>query len=356
MTDMAIKISEENHEFFMRRCLQLAQNGLGNTYPNPLVGCVIVHQGKIIGEGWHKKAGEPHAEVNAIHSVKNKSLLPESTLYVNLEPCSHFGKTPPCAKLLIDSGIKKVIVGNIDPFEKVSGKGIAWLQQAGCQVITGVLEDECWQLNKRFFSFHTKKRPYVILKWAETQNGFLAPLNQKKGMPVWISEKTSRQLVHKWRSEEMAILVGKNTIVTDNPKLTTRFWSGKNPTRIVIDKNLNIEKTSEIYNSEASTIIVNKIKSEKIENISFENPFSFEKMPYSICEMLFQNGIQSVIVEGGASVLQQFIESNLWDEARVFIGNNFFEKGIKAPEIFGLIQKKEKINNDILVYFRNEIQ
>ena len=224
------------HEKYIKRCIELAKNGLGATYPNPLVGSVIVYKNKIIGEGWHQKAGAPHAEVNAINSVKDESLLNKSTIYVSLEPCSHFGKTPPCSDLIIAKGIKKVIIGTVDPFAEVAGRGIKKLMEAGCEVQVGILEKECQDLNKRFFTFHQKKRPYIILKWAQTTDGFIAPKVQEKREPVWITNQYSKQLVHKWRSEEQAILVGTNTAIADNPKLNTRLWNGKNPVRVVIDK------------------------------------------------------------------------------------------------------------------------
>ena len=231
------------HEIFMQRCIELAKNGLGTTYPNPMVGSVVVHQNKIIGEGWHKKAGEFHAEVNAIASVKNKGLLLESTIYVSLEPCAHFGKTPPCCDLILAQNIPNIVIGTLDPFEKVAGKSIEKLQKAGKNVITGILETACKDLNKRFFAFHQKKRPYIILKWAESADGFVAPLQKETQKPVWLSNPYSRQLVHKWRSEEQVILVGTNTVLSDNPKLNTRDWEGKNPTRIVIDRIHKIDKT-----------------------------------------------------------------------------------------------------------------
>lgn len=231
------------HEFYMKRCIELAKNGLGTTYPNPLVGSVIVHDGKIIGEGWHKKAGEPHAEVNAVNSVKDKSLLKEATIYVSLEPCSHFGKTPPCCDLIIANKIPNVVVGTVDPFAKVAGNGIKKLIESGKNVTIGILEDECNELNKRFFTFHQKKRPYIILKWAETTDGFIAPISKEEKSPVWITNPYSRQLVHKWRTEEQAILVGTNTVLDDNPKLDARDFSGNNPVRIVLDKSGKISKT-----------------------------------------------------------------------------------------------------------------
>ena len=249
------------HEKYIKRCIELAKNGLGTTYPNPLVGSVIVYNKEIIGEGWHQKAGDGHAEVNAINSVKNKSLLSKATIYVSLEPCSHFGKTPPCCDLIIANDIPNVVIGTIDPFAKVAGNGIKKLLEAEKNVTIGILEDECNELNKRFFTFHTKKRPYIILKWAESQDGFIAPLKREKQESVWITNEFSRQLVHKWRSEEEAILVGTNTVMEDNPTLTVRDWIGTNPIRIVLDQNNRITKEFHIFDNQAKTLSVSKVKS-----------------------------------------------------------------------------------------------
>ncbi|CEN34127.1 Riboflavin biosynthesis protein RibD (Includes: Diaminohydroxyphosphoribosylaminopyrimidine deaminase; 5-amino-6-(5-phosphoribosylamino)uracil reductase) [Capnocytophaga cynodegmi] len=339
----------------MNRCIQLAYNGLGSTYPNPMVGCVIVHQDKIIGEGWHRRAGEPHAEVNAIRSVKDKSLLPKGTLYVSLEPCSHFGKTPPCSDLIIKYKIPKIVIGTTDPFAKVSGTGIAKLKEAGCEVIVGVLEKECQELNKRFFTFHQKKRPYIFLKWAETRDGFMAPETKDKLDPKWITNFYSRQYVHKIRSEEQAILVGTNTILHDNPKLNVRDWFGGNLLRVVIDKDLKIPRNFLVWNDEQSTLFI----SEKVNNESFKNT-SFHKidfsanLPQQICNVLFEKNIQSLIVEGGRSVLQQFIEANLWDEAFVFVGNICFEKGLKSPDFQKKTLKEvREFDEDTLFIYSN---
>ncbi|MEN2413902.1 bifunctional diaminohydroxyphosphoribosylaminopyrimidine deaminase/5-amino-6-(5-phosphoribosylamino)uracil reductase RibD [Flavobacterium mesophilum] len=344
------------HEKYIKRCIELAQNGFGTTYPNPMVGSVIVHEGKIIGEGWHKKSGEPHAEVNAVNSVKDKSLLKKATIYVSLEPCSHFGKTPPCCDLIIANKIPNVVVGTVDPNEKVAGRGIKKLIEAGATVTVGILEDECNELNKRFFTFHQKKRPYIILKWAESQDGFLAPekeTNQER-KPVWITNQYSRQLVHKWRSEEQAILAGTKTVIDDNPKLNTRDWSGNNPVRVVLDQNNRISKDSFVFDDSVKTIVFSKSEN----NISTENTI-FEKVDFNenlvsqILDVLYQHQIQSVIIEGGRQTLQSFIDSDLWDEARVFIGTNTFEKGTKAPIIQKKNTQKTTIQNDELLYIRN---
>lgn len=330
------------HEKYIKRCIELAKNGLGTTYPNPLVGSVIVYNDQIIGEGWHQKAGCPHAEVNAIQSVKDKSLLSKATIYVSLEPCSHFGKTPPCSDLIIANKIPNVVIGTIDPFAKVSGNGIKKLIEAGANVTVGILEDECYELNKRFFTFHTKKRPYIILKWAESNDGFIAPINRKEQKPVWITSELSRQLVHKWRSEEQAILVGTNAVLEDNPTLTTRNWSGNNPIRIVLDQNNKISKESHIFDNQAKTISISKN----------EMPFD-ENLASNIASFLFEQNIQSVLIEGGTKTLQTFIDSNLWDEARVFNGAISFNKGIKAPEFNFASSNKTQLTEDKLVTFRN---
>ena len=330
------------HQKYINRCIQLAKNGLGTTYPNPMVGSVIVYNDEIIGEGWHKKAGESHAEVNAINSVKDKSLLSKSTIYVSLEPCSHFGKTPPCCDLIIKNNIPNVVIGTVDPFAKVAGNGIKKLLEAGKNVTIGILEDECNDLNKRFFTFHTKKRPYIILKWAESADGFIAPSSKDKKEPVWITNEISRQLVHKWRSEEQAILVGTQTVLDDNPSLTTRDWSGKNPIRIVLDQNNKISKENHIFDSQAKTLSISK------DEINFNNNIGVE-----ISNYLYNEGIQSVIIEGGRQTLQTFIDANIWDEARIFKGKISFNDGTKAP-VFDLKNgKATKILDDELILFLN---
>ncbi|RXG15526.1 diaminohydroxyphosphoribosylaminopyrimidine deaminase [Leeuwenhoekiella aestuarii] len=338
----------------MSRCLQLAKNGLGNTYPNPMVGSVIVCDDIIIGEGWHQKAGQPHAEVNAVNSVKKTELLKKSTIYVSLEPCSHYGKTPPCSDLIIAKGIKKVIIGTVDPFAEVAGRGIKKLLDAGCEVLVGVLEKECQNLNKRFFTFHQKKRPYVILKWAESLDGFIAPETESrnKKKPVWITNKTSQQLVHKWRAEEQSILVGTNTVKADNPSLTTRDWAGDSPTRIIIDRNLSLSKEATVFDQKAPTLILTALEVENKNNLKFSKVDFNQNLPSQICEILYSEGLQSVIIEGGAQTLQSFINEKLWDEARVFKGNLIFNSGIKAP-VLTAIQNSESttINGDTLTLY-----
>ncbi len=345
-----------SHEKYIRRCIQLARNGLGTTYPNPLVGSVIVHENKIIGEGWHYKSGEPHAEVYAIQSVKNESLLKDATIYVSLEPCSHYGKTPPCSDLIIEKGIKKVVIGTIDPFAKVSGTGIQRLMNSGCDVIVGILEKECQELNKRFFTFHKKKRPYIILKWAQTKNNFIAPDTTTKRAPVWITTKYSRQLVHKWRAEEQGILVGNQTVIKDDPKLTIRDWQGQHPVRVIIDRSGSIPKNSAVMDKKIKTIVITSEKFEKdnTKNLIYEIIEPKTKQVKQICDILYRQDIQSVIIEGGTFTIQSFIDENIWDEARVFEGNTIFENGVKAPVIKGNLISEEKIMTDTLKMYQND--
>lgn len=346
------------HEKYINRCIELAKNGLGYTYPNPLVGSVIVLNDKIIGEGWHKKAGEPHAEVNAINSVKDKSLLKQAIIYVNLEPCSHYGKTPPCANLIVENGIKKVVIGIVDAHSKVSGKGILHLQNNGCDVIVGVLENECLNLNKRFFTYHNKKRPFVKLKWAETQDGFIDKLRDEKSenSPNWISNTYSQQFGHKMRAEEQAILVGTNTALNDNPKLNARNWFGLNPIRIVLDRSLKIPSHYNLYDGSVKTIVLTEKIPEKSpnENTHFEQIDFNRNLLKQIFDILYNHEIQSVIVEGGAQTLQTFIDENIWDEAYVFVGNAKFENGIKAPELKKVPNEIRKISDDTLNIYVNK--
>jgi len=339
----------------MLRCIDLAKNGLGSTYPNPLVGCVVVYKDKIIGEGWHQKAGEAHAEVKAINSVKDKSLLSKSTIYVNLEPCSHWGKTPPCADLIVKMKIKNVVIGTVDFNDKVHGKGILHLQKNGCKVKVGVLEKECRELNKRFFTFHQKNRPYIMLKWAETKDGFIfSERTNKNKKPIWISNTYSLQLVHKWRTEEQAILVGTNTAIIDNPKLNARNYFGKSPIRIMIDRELKIPKDFNLYNGELETIIfTEKDKSSEIKKLIFQKINFSKNLVKQICDVLYEKDIQSIIIEGGTKTLQSFIDENIWDEARVFVGDSFFKTGLKSPDLDGEIVKELFILNDKLTFFKN---
>ena len=316
---------------FMNKCIALAKQGLGNTYPNPMVGALVVHNGQIIGSGWHQKSGEAHAEVYAINSVSDKSLLADSTLYVNLEPCSHYGKTPPCTDLIIKSGIRHVVVGMQDPFEKVNGRGIQKLLNAGLRVDVGIEIAACRRLNKRFVTIIEKQRPYIILKWAETLDGFLAPKSKKTKEPVWISNILSRTLGHQWRSEEQSILIGKQTVLDDDPALTTRLHKGSSPIRLLIDPKEEAERKSKVFNADQKVIVFTKNKSRIEGHIEYLSVDFSENGLQQILNILFQKGIQSIIVEGGSITIQHFINSGLWDEARVITGQKKFEDGIKAP-------------------------
>ncbi|WP_047546947.1 bifunctional diaminohydroxyphosphoribosylaminopyrimidine deaminase/5-amino-6-(5-phosphoribosylamino)uracil reductase RibD [Psychroserpens sp. Hel_I_66] len=331
-----------SHETYITRCIEIAKNGLGTTAPNPMVGAVIVLNNKIIGEGYTSAYGGNHAEVNAINSVENKELLKKATLYVTLEPCSHFGKTPPCSDLIIKHQISTIVIGCQDDNEQVAGKGIAKLKAAGCEVTLGILETECKQHHKRFFTFHNKKRPYIILKWAQTKDGFIAPLIKDEKKPVWITNEFSRQLVHKWRAEEQAILVGTNTVLEDNPSLTVRDWTGKNPTRLVIDRELKLPKSHSVFNEDAETILVLD------NNVDFKKPLALQ-----IAGLLHSKTINSVIIEGGAKTLQTFIDENVWDEARVFKGSKTFNDGVKAPKFKGKLISEENIIDDTLHIYAN---
>jgi diaminohydroxyphosphoribosylaminopyrimidine deaminase/5-amino-6-(5-phosphoribosylamino)uracil reductase len=342
------------HEKYIKRCIELAKNGLGTTYPNPLVGSVVVYDNEIIGEGWHQKAGQAHAEVVAIASVKDQSLLKRATIYVSLEPCSHFGKTPPCCDLIIKHQIPNVVVGTVDPNKKVAGKGINRLLESGANVLVGVLEEECKELNKRFFTFHQKKRPYIILKWAESQDGFIAPKTKLEKKPIWITNPYSRQLVHKWRSEEQAILVGTKTVIDDNPHLDVRDWTGTNPIRIVLDPNNRITANYNINNGMTKTIIISKTNTlNDKENCTIERIDFNATAAQDISSILYKQQIQSIIIEGGRHTLQTFIDSNLWDEARIFRGGCLFHEGTKAPELTYLKFEKKMILNDELLLIRN---
>lgn len=333
----------------MQHCLNLAKKGLGKVAPNPMVGSVLVHNNQIIAEGYHQKYGGPHAEPNAINQVSDE-LLKECTLYVTLEPCSHHGKTPPCADLIISKGIKKVVIGNLDTNPLVAGKGIKKLQDAGVQVEYGVLNEACRELNKRFFTFHEKKRPYIILKWAQTQDGFISqwPLPQNKETN-WITSPESKALVHQWRSEEQAILIGYNTALNDNPLLTTRLAEGKNPLRLVLDENCQLPTTLNVFNNKAETIVFNTKKEVLVDNIHYVKIDS-SNLVSEVLNYLHSKNISSIIVEGGTKTLNLFIKQQLWDEARVFVNPlKTFVKGINAP-VFDISQATETKSGSDLLY------
>lgn len=335
-----------NDEFFMRRCLQLAALGAGTAAPNPMVGAVVVCDGAIIGEGYHHRCGEAHAEVNAIAAVKNPELLCRSTIYVSLEPCSHYGKTPPCADLIISRKIPNVVVGMIDPFGKVNGNGINKLRAAGCNVKVGVLEDECRELNRAFITFHTKKRPYVILKWAESADGFIdgerSPVNNR---PVWLTNDACRALVHRWRAESGAIMVGYNTALLDNPQLNVRAWSGRDPLRIVTDRALQLPDNLHLFDHSQPTWRLNTINNDGTENLqNVLLPWGDAMLP-ALMQRLYDAQINQLIVEGGTRLLQSFIDAGLWDEALIFKSPVVLGGGVKAPVISGLTVSKEMIGN-----------
>lgn len=319
-------------EKYIRRCIQLARNGMCNAAPNPMVGAVIVHNDRIIGEGYHARCGEGHAEVNAIRSVKDESLLQESTIYVSLEPCSHYGKTPPCADLIIRKGIPRVVVGCVDPFSLVSGRGIQKLKDAGIDVKVGVLEAECRQLIKRFVTFNTQQRPYITLKWAESADGFI-DINREEGQPVVLSTPITSMYVHKQRAEHHAILVGRRTALLDNPSLTTRNWYGKNPVRLVIDKKLTLPTSLKLFDGSAPTwIFTAQDKASTSQVIYFKLDFSRSILP-QILQKLYENKLQALLVEGGSRLLQSFIDEGLWDEIYTEHSAKVLENGVKEPVI-----------------------
>jgi len=339
-----------NDELYIKRCIELAQKALGYTYPNPLVGSVIVHNGKIIGEGFHHKAGENHAEINAINSVKNKELIPESTIYVSLEPCAHYGKTPPCALKIKELGFKKVVIGAMDSHDKVNGKGKKIIQDEGIEAVSGIMEKECIELNKRFFTYHEKKRPYIILKWAESGDGFL----DKDFKPIAVSNSLVNQFVHQLRADEHAILVGTQTALNDNPSLTVRNAEGVNPVRILIDFDLKVPASFNIYSDEARTLVLNSVKEGTEGHIQFIKINKDNFLP-ELTEVLYKEQIQSVIIEGGSFTLQQFINANLWDEAIVIKNENLkLEKGTKAPEFNHTAYKTEAFRDNTVSFFNTK--
>jgi diaminohydroxyphosphoribosylaminopyrimidine deaminase/5-amino-6-(5-phosphoribosylamino)uracil reductase len=334
-------------ERYMSRAIELALKGIGRVSPNPMVGCVIVHNNEIVGEGYHENYGEAHAEVNAINSVKDQAILGDCTAYVTLEPCAHHGKTPPCSDLLIEKKIRRVVIGCGDSNDQVNGKGIAQLKEAGMDIDVSILEYQARRLNKRFFTFVEKKRPYVILKWAQTEDGFIARENFDS---KWISDDYSRQLVHKWRTEEDAILVGKNTALYDNPRLTSREWIGKNPIRVVIDNQLELHPNMNLFDGAVPTYVMNLKEEYSSKGVDY---LQYDGSIQNLLSRLYEKSIQSVIVEGGAKTLESFIEDRLWDEARVFTSKQEFEKGIESPPIGGRLLKDVTIVEDRLEIYEN---
>lgn len=340
-------------EKYMQRCLQLAAIGGGNVAPNPMVGAVLVVNDKIIGEGYHRKYGQPHAEPNAINSVQDKTLLKSATLYVNLEPCSHYGKTPPCAHLIVKCGIPRVVIGTLDPNPKVSGRGVKILQDAGIEVTVGVLEEACNELNKRFFIFQREKRPYVLLKWAQTKDGFIDKIRLSKDeSPLQISNELTRQLTHKMRAENQAILVSTNTVILDNPSLTVRYWSGKNPIRITLDRQGRIQNDYQLLDGQHATIIFTEKETPNKENLRFINIKFDENFLKNFLKALFDNLIHSILVEGGSKLLNNFIEKGYWDEAHIEVSEQIIEEGVAAPILQQIPDSILQINNHTILRYK----
>ncbi len=341
-------------EKFMLRAIELARLGMGTVSPNPMVGCVIIHNNRIIGEGYHSEFGKAHAEVNAINRVYNKELLRESTIYVTLEPCAHQGKTPPCADLILLHKIPRVVIGTADPYKEVAGRGIERLRKAGCLVLDGFQQEKCIELNRRFFTFHQKKRPFVILKWAQTADGFIDidRTAENYGQPTWITNDLSRIAVHKMRTDESAILVGTNTAKKDNPSLTVREWIGRSPIRLVIDRSAKLPTSLTLFDQQVSTVVYTSITIPDRENIEYKTIISNGNEVEQILLDLHQRGVVSLIVEGGQKLLNTFIERGLWDEARLFIGKNIFHAGVKAPVFNGNLIKSEELDDSWMFLFR----
>lgn len=339
-------------KIYMQRCIELARNGELSVSPNPMVGCVIVYENKIIGEGYHQKFGEAHAEVNAINAVKDEELLKKSTLYVNLEPCAHYGKTPPCSDLIVKKGIPRVVIANVDPYSKVAGKGIEKLRNAGCIVDAGILEEEGYDLNKFFFTSHQKKRPYIILKWAESADGYIDKIRSKDDPvgPNWITNENSRQLVHKWRAQCQAIMVGANTVKKDNPALNVRTWPGENPVRVIFDRDMDIPQWAAVFDQSIPTLVFTFQKQESINNLEYVTLNKTENILTGILNNLYQRNIISLFVEGGTRLLQSFIDQNLWDEARVFRGNRNFNEGIPSPIMHHAFRKIDELFDTQIIH------
>lgn len=351
-------MEEKDDIKFMKRCLELASRAEGLTYPNPMVGSVVVHDGKIIGEGFHLKAGGHHAEVSAINSVSDKTKLKSSTLYVNLEPCSHFGKTPPCADFIISESIPRVVIGTVDTNEKVSGEGVARLKNAGLKVKTGVVEEECRRLNRRFFTFHEKRRPYITLKWAQSADGYLDILRSvgHKTEPNWITGKPERVLVHKWRAAEQAILVGAGTVRADDPRLNVREWKGNQPLRMVLSSSGLLNKESAVNETNGSVVMFTHNLDANADNLIKVQLNKKEASSFQIAQYLFNSGIQSLLIEGGKKVLNHFISTGLWDEARVFTGANDFKGGVEAPLIHGTLFSRTVFSGSSLAVYLKDVR
>ena len=354
-TNSSMPPSGDWGQHYMHRCLQLAQNGVGYVAPNPMVGAVVVHNDVIIGEGFHKRYGDAHAEPNAINSVKDKSLLTQSTLYVNLEPCSHFGKTPPCANFIIENKIPHVVIGTLDPNPKVSGSGVEMMRKAGIEVTVGVLEHECRELNKRFFIYQEQKRPYVLLKWAQTSDGFIdKKRTDHTEQPLLISNAVTKQLTHKMRAENQAILVGANTVLLDNPTLTVRNWSGKSPIRIAIDRLSRIPSNFNMFDGAVPTLVFTEKYREDMPNVRFIKMTFDEHVLHNILHFLYEYNINSVLVEGGATILNSFIEAGLWDDANIEVSPVIIQDGVKAPVLNKLPVSLEVYENHQWMFFNSK--
>ena len=338
----------------MQRCIELAKSGAGNVAPNPMVGAVLVHEGRIIGEGYHMQYGKAHAEVNCINSVKaaDEHLIAQSTIYVSLEPCAHWGKTPPCANLIIDKKIPHVVVGCRDPFKAVNGKGIEKITAAGIDINVNVLEEECKKLNKRFFTFHTQQRPFIILKWAQTADGKMAAAGEDR---LRISNDITNRLVHKWRNEEAAILVGTTTALLDNPQLNNRLWSGTSPVRLVLDKALRLPPSLHLFDRQLKTIVLNMLEQKEEDNLVYYKMDTAQNIADAICKACYHLNIQSVLIEGGAQLLQTFIQRGLWDEARIITNQQLYVgRGLYAPALFSHhLDATEQLEEDRIDYFSN---
>ncbi|WP_051632999.1 bifunctional diaminohydroxyphosphoribosylaminopyrimidine deaminase/5-amino-6-(5-phosphoribosylamino)uracil reductase RibD [Thermonema rossianum] len=353
-------MSQHEDRVWMQRALQLATYGKGQVAPNPLVGSVVVHQGRILGEGWHQRYGEAHAEVNALRQVTNEALLRESTVYVNLEPCAHFGKTPPCARLLVEKQVRRVVVANLDPNPLVAGKGIEILRAAGIEVTTGVCQEAGYWLNRRFFTFMTQRRPYIVLKWAQSSDGYLAPLPPA---PLWMTGKRSKQLVHRWRTEESAILAGKNTLLIDNPQLTARLWHGKQPLRIVIDRQGQLPPSLKVFDRQAPTLYFGPQQGAArplpghIEHCAIPAAEAQEHTTLLafVLEECYRRGIQSIFVEGGKQTLETFLKMGCWDELRLFIAPCLLQHGLAAPTLppGARLLDRQEIDGDLLLFYSN---